>query len=534
MAWKQSTLSVLFTTGVVTGALISELSQWYRSYSTKGVFLRKLSRIYAELTHRTRQTLIREDSGILADLLNNQLEQHQWKDHHDADGRETDGKTGKTTYLAVDIGATRTKLKWVEIETQSEGDGKLRSTTTIERTLDPLPSRAVWGTGCWENDNDHAIPELTSSPLTSRSSRQESISTQSVCALTKHLGQHNLHLDTVNHLVFSVPGTVDLSSVNRDDMCVVKNMPSFSESFRGFDFKKHFRPYCHRDSKVSAIADNLAAAMGVSSSYPQYRSGLVITLGTAPSVATFYKQTDHVTLGKQDPYLETAIWQSWVWFTKIELRDPYGYCGGVHVRDHGKTILLKPSSSYKIPHGQSRIRFALDNATLQRLLGKSDLPEEVQANLTEEEVTAVWAARFQCAVNALAQKFHMIYGPPDCIFVLGGNSMRLYGQVTAAEYKVPDMEEPNTHTVAVSVLPTDKDQQNIHMNGLITSTRYKVKHVFAPGSDPLSRGWTRGGEIYVWVPRYRGDALLKKSVSHVKETSPTISRRKSGNSRKRS
>merc|ERR1719313_2225208 len=39
------------------------------------------------------------------------------------------------------------------------------------------------------------------------------------------------------------------------------------------------------------------------------------------------------------------------------------------------------------------------------------------------------------------------------------------------------------------------------MAGLIHSAKYKVKHVFAPGSDPLSRGWTRGGEIYVWVPR---------------------------------
>eukprot|EP00954_Amorphochlora_amoebiformis_P027520 1386007-Amorphochlora_amoeboformis.AAC.1 len=41
----------------------------------------------------------------------------------------------------------------------------------------------------------------------------------------------------------------------------------------------------------------------------------------------------------------------------------------------------------------------------------------------------------------------------------------------------------------------------MHMAGLVYSTQFKVKQVFAPGQDPLARGWTRGGEICMWVKR---------------------------------
>ena len=37
--------------------------------------------------------------------------------------------------------------------------------------------------------------------------------------------------------------------------------------------------------------------------------------------------------------------------------------------------------------------------------------------------------------------------------------------------------------------------------GLLESTRYKVKQVYSAGNDPLDRGWTRGGEVYHWIPR---------------------------------
>ena len=67
-------------------------------------------------------------------------------------------------------------------------------------------------------------------------------------------------------------------------------------------------------AKVSAIADNLAAALGVACQQPHLRSALVIVLGTAPAVATIFR--DPSGKGK---FIETAIWQSWVWLNQDEL-----------------------------------------------------------------------------------------------------------------------------------------------------------------------------------------------------------------------
>ena len=53
----------------------------------------------------------------------------------------------------------------------------------------------------------------------------------------------------------------------------------------------------------------------------------------------------------------------------------------------------------------------------------------------------------------------------------------------------------------VTVYPDDATQQLVHMSGLVYASCFKLKHVAAPGQDPLARGWTRGGEIYLWVPK---------------------------------
>ena len=116
------------------------------------------------------------------------------------------------------------------------------------------------------------------------------------------------------------------------------------------------------DAKVSAVADNLAAALGVACQQPQLRSVLVVVLGTAPAVATLFRDPH-----KKGKYIETAIWQSWVWFTKVKLDDPHGYVGGLKVTSDG--VQLKHTAAAKIPHHQARIRFALDDATWRRLRG---------------------------------------------------------------------------------------------------------------------------------------------------------------------
>ena len=39
------------------------------------------------------------------------------------------------------------------------------------------------------------------------------------------------------------------------------------------------------------------------------------------------------------------------------------------------------------------------------------------------------------------------------------------------------------------------------MKGLAQAANYRISQVYAHGPDPLARGWTRGGEIYLWVRR---------------------------------
>ena len=72
----------------------------------------------------------------------------------------------------------------------------------------------------------------------------------------------------------------------------------------------------------------------------------MLVLGTAPAVATLFR--DPSGKGK---FIETAIWQSWVWFTKMKLDDPYGYVGGLKVASDGCRV--KPTSAAKIPHHQA-------------------------------------------------------------------------------------------------------------------------------------------------------------------------------------
>ena len=55
--------------------------------------------------------------------------------------------------------------------------------------------------------------------------------------------------------------------------------------------------------------------------------------------------------------------------------------------------------------------------------------------------------------------------------------------------------------IPIIMYESDKAQQDMTMFGLMQSTRFKVKQVYSTGSDPLQRGWTRGGETYHWIPR---------------------------------
>jgi hypothetical protein len=368
--------------------------------------------------------------------------------------------------LTVDIGATRTKFMY-----HSGSAGEL---------LPLCDSSQLWD--CPDNASQEEMGALFRSRL------------------TEHLGGQNF--SSLDAVIFSVPGTVDIASPSSEDesTCVVRNMPSMSPGFKGFNFKLGFSP-AFPNAKIYAVSDNMAAAMGVAcmDSYKTTTAGLVITLGTAPSVATFFRGSAPEKASKT---VELGIWQSWVWFTKIPLKDPYGYCGGLCTNEDGRTIRLRDPREYKIPHEKARIRFAVDRDTWKRLRGKLDwLDRSLQGNLDKVSATVVWNDRVQSTVDALALRFHQLYGKPDIIVLLGGNSIRCSGAVAQATYTDPDYSFGKTMSVPVYVPPTDDEQQIIHMRGLAQAVAYRISQVYACGADPLARGWTRGGELYLWVKR---------------------------------
>ena len=366
--------------------------------------------------------------------------------------------------LCIDIGATRTKFMY------RHGSQSL--------LLPPADSKALW-----QPPQNHKL-------LNPRG--DDSLRLRLAALLLNSSLPVGLHeLDCV---VFSVPGTVEIPE-DGEEATTVRNMPNFSQEFRGFDFKLAFGPLFPQ-AKLHAVPDNLAAAFGVAWKFPAMACGLVLVLGTAPAVATFFRSS------KKTKNIELAIWQSWAWFTKINLSDPYGYCGGLKIRPDGQTIELKDKKAYKIPHPKARIRFALDAATWQRLRGTlPDFPAELQGNLSESEAEEIWVARAQSAVDALALRFHQVYGRPEIVVILGGHGLRCGKKIQCAKYNDPDIGQTATITVPVMVPESDDDQQRMHLGGLAQVAAHKRAHVFAPGPDPLARGWTRGGEIYLWVRR---------------------------------
>jgi len=85
--------------------------------------------------------------------------------------------------------------------------------------------------------------------------------------------------------------------------------------------------------------------------------------------------------------------------------------------------------------------------------------------------------------------------------VLGGNGFRCHGRLSEARYPIPDSSKGLQHRVPVSICADDSTQQQVALSGLLYASHFKLKQVAAPGQDPLARGWTRGGEVYMWVTK---------------------------------
>jgi hypothetical protein len=161
----------------------------------------------------------------------------------------------EASLLAVDIGGTRTKFLLVE--------------GTAHRQLPPVPTARIWQNEALAGPDKF---EPASAPR----------------RMQAYLSECGVDMARLGRIAFAVPGTVDLTEVERDQLSVVRNTPSMSPKFRGFDFKHAFRDVCPA-AKVSATADNLAAALGVACQQPELRSALVVVLGTAPAVATLFR-----------------------------------------------------------------------------------------------------------------------------------------------------------------------------------------------------------------------------------------------------
>jgi hypothetical protein len=167
---------------------------------------------------------------------------------------DDDSPMAEEYVLAIDVGGTRTKFLLCAMPLRGRGPVHVRH-------LPPVPTAQLWQNPHLETD-DKFEPE--GAPHRVRA----------------YLRECGVESEALDRLIFAVPGTVDLTteSSDRSDYTIVKNTPSMSPRFRGFDFKLAFREVCPR-AKVSAVPDGLAAALGVACENRNLRSALVLILG---------------------------------------------------------------------------------------------------------------------------------------------------------------------------------------------------------------------------------------------------------------
>jgi hypothetical protein len=167
---------------------------------------------------------------------------------------EDDAPMAEEYVLAIDVGGTRTKFLLCAMPLRGRGPVHVRH-------LPPVPTSQLWQNPQLQTE-DKFEPE--GAPHRVR----------------EYLRGCGVESKGLDRLIFAVPGTVDLmtESFDRSDYTVVKNTPSMSPRFRGFDFKLAFREVCPR-AKVSAVPDGLAAALGVACEHRHLRSALVLILG---------------------------------------------------------------------------------------------------------------------------------------------------------------------------------------------------------------------------------------------------------------
>ena len=240
---------------LATRALSAVLSLGYRAATAFTAQLRARVLLYGRLlsvVNRLPPDEVQTAVALPADQLLSEVRRQPLRKEKSATGQR------HQSVLAIDIGGTRTKFLLV--------DG-----TTIRR-LPPAPTAVIWQNASLDG-NDKFEP--AGAPR----------------RMQAYLQTHGISMKQIGRLAFSVPGTVDITegrvtqqadeahtgtgseghtgSDGLDDsqMTIVKNTPSMSPRFRGFDFKDSFHDVAPA-AKVSAIADNLAAALGPGPPHP--------------------------------------------------------------------------------------------------------------------------------------------------------------------------------------------------------------------------------------------------------------------------
>lgn len=241
-ALRVSALASVPAVGLVRRRLFRRLARW--------VFRLRLSFRFALAALRLSEAAAANAAGRPTDWLAVTL-QMALRPNADDD----DSPMAEEYVLAIDVGGTRTKFLLCAMPLRGRGPVHVRH-------LPPVPTAQLWQNPQLETD-DKFEPE--GAPHRVR----------------EYLRGCGVESEGLDRLIFAVPGTVDLmteSSSDRSDYTVVKNTPSMSPRFRGFDFKLAFREVCPR-AKVSALPDALAAALGVACEHRHLRSALVLILG---------------------------------------------------------------------------------------------------------------------------------------------------------------------------------------------------------------------------------------------------------------
>lgn len=362
------------------------------------------------------------------------------------------GADSRPVSLCVDFGATRTKF--------------LLAVGDRAWVLEAAGSAALWG------DPLHAPERLTGYV-------QHQLSSFYGCQLS-----------SVHNLVICTPGMPEISpDWEATGFHTVTKLPSVltGTEFDEYDFQDHFaQEPVFASARITIVWDGLAAILGAREKYGG-ASGLVMTLGTAPSAGSFVERDDGT--------FEVGAFQSWIWFEAIDLADGLGpfktlYRGDAPLHADAERLAQAINSGDELTVGpyksepnsssaRSFIRFALDNESWTRLVAR---------DARRKGAKRLWAARVTSAVHALLGRFRAHYGHlPDAVYLLGGNSQNCKN----VAFRLP---------VPVRIPENDDAVQYVHTLGGKCWLSLKVLQIENLGTDVLKRGWTSGGQIWRFRP----------------------------------